>query len=168
MQYIDRQIVTMKKFLQLLFLFVIPVNSFSQSLADKMTGILNQISKNIPADQLFLHLDRNLYHTGDTIRFQAYIRDSQTGVFETQSKSLYVLLLNSDHITIDSARFRISYSTASGWLKVPEITPVGYYSILAFTSDQMNYDPRFAFNTPIKIDKINPDRINSDPKESRV
>jgi len=99
-----------------------------------MTGILNRIGNNIPADQLFLHLDRNLYHSGDTIRFKAYIRDSQTGVFETKSISLYALLLNSDHVTIDSARFRISYSTASGWLKVPEITPVGDYSILAFTS----------------------------------
>lgn len=43
---------------------------------------------------------------------------------------------------------------SSGWLKVPESTPDGYYSILAFTSDQMNYDPKFAFNTPVRIGKI--------------
>jgi hypothetical protein len=158
----------MKRFLQLLLLSVFSVISFSQSQTEKMTGILSQICKNIPADQLFLHFDRNLYHGGDTIRFQAYIRDSQTGVIETQSKSLYVLLLNSDHVTIDSARFRISYSTSSGWLKVPEITPLGYYSILAYTSDQMNFDPRFAFSTSIRIDKINPTRSNTEPEESKV
>ncbi len=158
----------MKRLLQLLLLSIISVNSFSQSQSERITGILNQIGKNMPADQLFLHLDRNLYHGGDTIRFQVYIRDSQTGVIETPSKSLYALLLNSDHVTIDSARFRISYSTASGWLKVPEITPIGYYSILAFTSEHMNYDPKFAFNTPIRIDKINPTRSNSEPEESKV
>jgi hypothetical protein len=158
----------MLRFFQLCFLFVISANSFSQNLAEKMTAILGQIGNNIPADQIFLHLDRNLYHGGDTIRFQAYIRDSQTGVFETPSKSLYVLLLNHAHVTIDSARFRISYSTASGWLKVPEIIPVGYFSILAYTSDQMNYDPVFAFNTPVRIDKINPARSNTEPEESKV
>jgi hypothetical protein len=129
-------------------------NILAQSVAVKMTDVLNRIGKNIPADQLFLHLDRNLYNGGDTIRFQAFIRDRQTGVIETPSISLYVLLLNSDHVTIDSARFRISYSTASGWLKVPEITTLGNYSILAYTSDQMNYSPEFAFRTPIRIDKI--------------
>jgi alpha-2-macroglobulin-like protein len=133
-----------------------------------MTGILNRIGSNIPADQLFLHLDRNLYHAGDTIRFKAYIRDSQTGVFETKSISLYALLLNSDHATIDSARFRISYSTASGWLKVPEITPVGDYSILAFTSGQMNYDPGFAFKTPVRVDRIRPVQHNNDSSVSQL
>jgi hypothetical protein len=116
-----------------------------------MTGILDLISNNQPSDQLFLHLDRNLYYTGDTIRFKAYIRDRQTGIFETKSISLYSLLLNSDHVTVDSARFRINYSTASGWLKVPETIPPGDYSILAFTSDQMNYSPDFAFRTPVRV-----------------
>ena len=158
----------MKRLLQILLLIVISVNSFSQNLAEEIAVILARIGNNIAADQLFLHLDRNLYHTGDTIRFQAYVRDYQTGVFETGSLSLHVLLLNSEHATIDSARFRISYSTASGWLKIPEITPVGYYSILSYTSDQMNYDPGFAYNTPIRIDKINPARTNTKPVESKL
>lgn len=127
-----------------------------------MTAILNRVADNLPADQLFLHLDRNLYNTGDTIRFQAFIRDRQTGVFETPSKSLYVFMLNYDHVTIDSARFRISYSTASGWLKVPELTALGSYSILAYTSDQMNYSPEFAFRTPVRIDKIGARKSNAD------
>jgi alpha-2-macroglobulin-like protein len=152
----------MNKLLQFLIIFFINVNSFSQSLTEEMNGLLGQIEKNIPADQLFLQLDRNLYHGGDTIRFKAYIRDNQTGIFETKSLSLYVLLLNSEHVTIDSARFRISYSTASGWLKVPDFTPLGYYSILAFTSDQMNYSPEFAFNSIIKIGKISLDRNETD------
>ncbi|MCE5346181.1 MAG: hypothetical protein LLG13_07845 [Bacteroidales bacterium] len=153
----------MKKLLHLLFLLLISVNSFSQSLKEEMTGILTQVGKSVPADQLFLHLDRNLYHAGDTIRFQAYIRDSQTGVIETKSSSLYALLINSNHVTIDSARFRIIYSTVSGWLKVPEIIPLGDYSILAFTSSQMNYSPEFAFLTPIKIDNILPVRDETKP-----
>jgi hypothetical protein len=101
----------MKKLLQVLFLLAISESAFSQNLTEKLTGILNRIGKSIPSDQLFLHLDRNLYHAGDTIRFQAYIRDSRTGVSGTESSALYTLLLNSNHVTIDSARFRIIASS---------------------------------------------------------
>src|SRR5512133_568268 len=140
----------MKKIFSFLIICMFSANIISQSVAGKMTDILHNISEKQPADQIFIHTDRNLYNTGDTIRFQAFIRDRQTGVIETPSISLFVILLNSDHVTIDSARFRISYSTASGWLKIPEITPLGNYSILAYTSDQMNYSTEFAFRTPIR------------------
>jgi hypothetical protein len=156
----------MQKVYQLCFLLIVTVNSFAQSPVTEINSRLEQSEKTRSPDQLFLHLDRNLYNSGDTIRFQAYISDSQTGINETPSKSLYALLLNSGHVTIDSARFRISYSMATGWLKVPDISPDGYYSILAFTSDQMNYDPRFAFTTPVRIDKINQSRNKAGPKDS--
>ena len=158
----------MNRILHILFIIQISLNVFPQNQTEELNSILKHIGNTTPADQLFLHLDRNLYHGGDTIRFQTYIRDRQTGVFETSSRSLYVLLLNSDNVTIDSARFRISYSTASGWLKVPEITPVGYYSILAYTSDQMNYDPEFAFSTTVRIDRINQAKASPEPEESDV
>ena len=106
----------MKSLLQFLFLLGFSASSFSQSLSEKLAGALYQTGKEIPSDQLFLHLDRNLYHPRDTIRFQAYIRDSRTGVFGTESSSLYALLINSDHVTIDSARFRIIYPAVPGWL----------------------------------------------------
>jgi hypothetical protein len=157
----------MKRILLILFLVQISLNAFPQNLKEKLNNILTRINEKTPADQLFLHIDRNLYYTGDTIRFQAYIRDSQTGVIETLSKSLYVLLLNSDHVTLDSARFRIAYSTSSGWLKVPDTIPVGFYSIVAFTSDQMNFDPKFAFNTPVRVEKIRNGRTSSEPLESK-
>ena len=97
----------MKKLLLLLFILPFVTGSFSQSLSDKLSDALYQIGKEIPSDQLFLHLDRNLYQPADTIRFQAYIRDGRTGIFGTESRTLYALLIDRDHITIDSARFRL-------------------------------------------------------------
>jgi hypothetical protein len=143
---------------QLLLFFMISASAFSQDPAEIMTGVLNRLGKNIPSDQLFLHLDRNLYHPGDTIRFQAFIRDSRTGEFTTESSSLYTLLLNSRHSTIDSARFRIDYPAIPGWLKVPETITPGDYTILSFTSNDMNYGPEYAFRTAVRIDNILPSR----------
>jgi hypothetical protein len=116
--------------------------------------IMNQIGKEISPDQIFIHFDRNLYYPADTIWFQAYIRDSRTGVFTTGSFSFYALLLNSQHLTIDSARFRIENATVSGWLKVPEETKAGDYSFLAFTSIDMNYKPEYAFSVPLRISRM--------------
>ncbi len=142
----------MKRILLLLFLFLVIRSSFAQGLKGKISAVLNQEGKEVPSDQLFLHLDRNLYHAGDTIRFQAYIRDSRTGDFTTESSAMYALLLNSENVTADSARFRIMYSSVSGWLRVPDDAPAGDYSILAFTSLDMNYSPDYAFSVPVKID----------------
>ena len=144
----------MKTLLRLLFLFSISGNTFSQSLTEEMTSVLIEVGKKIPSDKLFLHSDRNLYHPGDTIWFKAYIRDSRTGKFEAESSSLYVMLLNSGHFTIDSARFRIMYASVSAWLKVPDDAPAGDYSILAFTSGMMNYSPEYSFTSLVRIDKI--------------
>jgi hypothetical protein len=137
--------VLLLSFLQLL--------SFSQGLSDSLVISLSHVRNNQPSDQLFLHLDRNLYHPGDTIRFQAYVRDRKTGIIGSESISLYSLLLNQAHKTIDSARFRIIFSTSSGWLKIPPKTPSGNYSVLAYTSMMMNYDPEFVFSTPVRIDE---------------
>jgi len=143
----------MQKILLIVFLLTIQLDSYSQSLIDNLTNILSHRNSNLPADQVYLHLDRNLYYPGDTIRFGAYIRDRQTGIFDTKSISLYSLLLNSGNTTVDSARFRITNATASGWLKVSDEAPPGDYSILAFTGRMMNYDPEYVFSVPVRINK---------------
>ncbi len=145
----------MKRILLLPFLLMIFKISLSQGFAERITAVLNQVGKEIPSDQLFLHLDRNLYLAGDTIRFQAYIRDSRTCDFTTESSAMYALLLNTENATVDSARFRIMYSSVSGWLRVPDNALPGVYSVLAFTSLDMNYSPKYAFSAPVKIGNYN-------------
>jgi|WetSurMetagenome_2_1015567.scaffolds.fasta_scaffold00004_153 hypothetical protein len=135
------------------FLITSYCTCFSQSTADSLSARLNLFGQQLPADQVFIHTDRNIYYPGDTIHFQAYIRDRQTGVFETGSIALYAMLINENHRTIDSARFRIVNSTSSGWLKIPEAISEGDYSLLSFTSRMMNYDPEYIFSASLRIDR---------------
>jgi len=143
----------MKSYLSAIFLLFFTLSSFAQPETVRKIESLLKPASGIPADQVFLHIDRNLYQPGDTIRFQAYIRDRQTGIFETKSISLYVLILNSGHKTIDSARFRIENSTASGWLKIPYDAPLSDYSVLGFTSRMMNYNTIYVFSAPLIPDQ---------------
>ena len=77
-------------------------------------------------------------------------------MFGTESSSLYALVINSDHKTIDSARFRIIYPAVPGWLTIPGKILPGDYSVLAFTSSDINFSPKYAFSTPVRIDNLLP------------
>ncbi|MFN8241258.1 MAG: hypothetical protein U0X39_10995 [Bacteroidales bacterium] len=122
----------------------------------------------IPADKVFLHVDRNLYKQGDTIRFTAYIRDRQTGIYETKSSTLICMVISPASKTADSSRFRISGATASGWLHIPVDATPGIYSVTAFTANMMNYNNRYVFRTPVKVEKQGrPGKSNTEILTSR-
>ncbi len=156
----------MKYFASILLISGICCISYSQELKDQLSDILKKAWNDIPVDQLFVDSDRNLYHPGDTIWFEAYVRDRRSGIMETESASLYVILLDSELKTADSARFRINLPAVPGWLKVPEEALPGDYTLLAFTSNQMNYNPEYAFNVPLRIDNLVPSMKISSAKDN--
>ncbi len=112
-----------------------------------LTAQQNVVSR----DQLFVQLDRNIYRPGDTIYFQAYVRDRFTGNFQSGSVSLYALLYNEKKTTTDSARFRIDNATSSGWMAIPMKAETGKYHFTAFTSLMQNYDPADAFQLDLYV-----------------
>lgn len=107
--------------------------------------------KNTCQDQLFVHLDRNVYLPGDTLYFQAYVRNRYTTLFNSESTSLYALLTNEQQAMVDSSRFRIDNSTASGWMVLPPAAVPGNYHFTAFTSGMQNNDPLEAFQLDLKV-----------------
>ena len=157
----------MKKTLISLVFLLFHIFIFSQNLNSNFSNLLEISSKHEPIDQVFLHLDRNLYCPGDTVRFQAYIRARNSGIFETKSISLYVLLVDANYNTIDSARFRIINSTVSGWLEVPDSVLQNNYKVVAFTSTAINYDPEFVFTTQIRIKESLPGLNNKEIKTDK-
>ena len=126
-------------------------------------------------DQVFVHTDRNMYNPGDTIHFQAYIRDRFTNIFESNSVSFYAILFNDTMKMIDSSRFKIENSTSSGWMTIPLNAKLGKYHFVAFTSMMQNFDPMDAFqldlfvnakdNMPEKVE-ITFDKENYQPGET--
>ena len=112
--------------------------------AEKQLALMQ---KSVGRDQVFVQLDRNSYRPGDTIFFQAYVRNRFTGNFESSCASLYALLCNEKRIIADSARYRLDNATASGWMVVPAKAETGLYRFVAFTGTMQNYSPRQRFPT---------------------
>ena len=167
-------------FLICLFFLVYSIPAFTQStdfLNDKVINsateelvpfavptiekYLTSQQKSKGSDQLFVQLDRNIYKPGDTIYFKAYVRDRFTSIFETKSVSMYALLFNESKAMADSSRFKISNSSTSGWMVIPEKAEFGKYHFVAFTSAMQNYDPADAFQLDLYVKKrsSNPDKI---------
>ena len=107
--------------------------------------------KNRCSDEVFVHTDRNMYAPGDTIYFQAYIRDRFTNLFESKSVALYAILFNDKQMVVDSARFRIDKFTSSGWLAIPSIAETGKYRFIAFSGKMQNFDPEDAFRLDLTV-----------------
>ncbi len=102
-------------------------------------------------DQVFVHLDRNIYSPGDTILFKAYVMNRFTGDFGSKSNSLYALLYNEKHVVADSSRFRIEGSGTAGWMVIPENASAGKYHFAAFTSFMQNFDSHDAFQLDLYV-----------------
>lgn len=121
---------------------------------------LIQSQKNNCNDQLFVQTDRNMYIPGDTIHFQAYIRDRFNGFFESNSTSLYTILFNDKHAMTDSSRFKIENSAASGWMIIPSTAEQGKYHLVSFTDKMQNFDPENAFQLDLSVRKIASEAVN--------
>lgn len=130
-------------------------DSDSELAESPLEEYLTYQQKSTSKDQVFVHLDRNIYKPGDTIFFQAYVRDRFTGNFESRSVALYVLLFNEKKIMIDSSRFKINNFTSSGWMAIPIKAEVGKYHFVAFTGMMQNFDPADAFQLDLHVKELN-------------
>ena len=112
---------------------------------------LFSIQKKESTDQVFVQTDRNMYSPGDTLHFQAYVRNRFTNVFKSSGSALYAIIFNEKHIIADSSRFKINGYTASGWMTIPAEAEKGKYHFVAFTSSMQNYDPAESFGLELTV-----------------
>jgi len=130
---------------------VVNSNSFNQGV-EKLNKYLISLQSKTSPDQVFVHTDRNLYSPGDTVHFQAYIRNAVSGEIESASTSLYTMLFNEQHEIADSSRFKVFGATSAGWMAIPRKAKLGKYRLVAFTSMMQNEDPDNAFKIELKVD----------------
>jgi len=140
------------------------IEAYSTSNISPIEKYLVSQQNSTSRDQVFVHTDRNMYAPGDTIRFQTYIRDRYTNVFQSTSASLYALLFNDRNIVTDSSRFKIDKSTSSGWMTIPDNAQTGKYHFVAFTGKMENYDPADAFQLDIYVKEKAKNQVKAETK----
>jgi hypothetical protein len=124
------------------------------------------ISPKINAQEIvFVHLDKSVIVSGESIFFKAYLLNVNTIIPNTASQILYIQI--TDPVSNKNLIFRSDIAengSCKGTIPIPDTLNTGYYLLTAYTNGMRNFNPGQAFATRILV--INqarniPDELNS-------
>jgi len=122
--------------------------------ASKLSRIiqaLEQFTKNIPHEKVYLHFDNTSYYQDDNIWFKCYITSPQLQANDL-SKTLYVELLNPGGEVVGKRILKIENGQCHGDFTLNH-TPFysGYYEVRAYTKYMLNFGEDVIFSRLIPV-----------------
>jgi hypothetical protein len=132
-----------------LFLFIVPAG-----LSGQYKGSVEEyvrLSQGLPAEKVFLHIDRPSYIQGDTIWFKAYSWYGYDQIPDTISSVLYVDLLNHEGKVNQKRKLLIQNGTSNGDFILDTIISPGIYTLRAYTRRMQNLNTGDPFYQSVTI-----------------
>ncbi len=133
--------------LLLLSLFILP--SLSAQLDVPKYLELNR-EQDLP-EKVFLHTDKQIYASGESIWMAIYLLDGQTHIAGTYSSTIYVELKNVQGESISDLKVISNQGHASASLTLSDTLQEGNYALLAYTEYQRNGEIERIFKKKIKV-----------------
>lgn len=112
---------------------------FLKELADKLLAYQEYTSK----DKVYLHFDKKFVEPGETLWFNAYIRDAKTFQPSIKSEVVYVELLSPKGSVEKSLTLIAQEGLAAGEFELPKTMKGGLYKVKAYTKWQQNNNTFF-------------------------
>mgnify|MGYP006988855979 CR=1 FL=1 len=100
---------------------------------------LDLFGRNIPQEEVYLHLDNTCYFAGDTLYFKAYVRRSDTGKLTNLSQLLYAELWNQEGYMQERHLVRLRNGQGTGSFVLADTIYGGFYELRAYTRWQLNW-----------------------------
>ena len=100
---------------------------------------LELFGRNIPQEEVFVHMDNTCYFAGDTLYFKAYVRRSDTGKLTNLSKLLYAELWNQEGYMLERRLVRLKDGQGTGSFILGDSLYGGFYELRAYTRWQLNW-----------------------------
>lgn len=91
------------------------------------------------AENVYLHVDRSRYISGEDIWFKAYVINPSTNKLSLNTNNLHVEITDHDGDIIQARTVRISKGTGHGDFSLDDSIPSGRYRIRAYTNHMRNY-----------------------------
>lgn len=118
-----------------------------------LTSILNGFSQELPAEQIHVHLQKNIYLAGEAIHFKLYCLNSNDLKLSKTSKVAYVELIGENGFPVAQTDIILESGMGKGGFVISSQLPTGNYAINAYTHwmktsspDFINISPLFIFN----------------------
>ena len=100
---------------------------------------LELFGKNMPQEEVFLHMDNTCYFAGDTLYFKAYVRRSDTGKLTNLSQLLYTELWNQEGYMLERHLIKLKDGQGTGSFVLNDSLYGGFYELRAYTRWQLNW-----------------------------
>lgn len=142
----------------ILLIFCISIHLSAQnndSIINKLSqyvGIVDQFSRNLPQEKVYLHFDNSTYYQGDDIWFNCYLVTSGQHEASTLSKTLYVELLNPGGEVINKQILKVENGQCHGNFtlnKLPFYS--GFYEVRAYTKYMLNFGEDVIFSRTFAV-----------------
>jgi hypothetical protein len=102
-------------------------------------------------EKVYLHLDKPVYATGETLWFKAYLVDGMQHRPDSASKVLYVELLSPQRRVVARRTLRLQGGLAHGDLLLPDTVRAGTYLLRAYTAWMRNAGAEFIYQRRLTV-----------------
>ncbi len=123
----------------------------------------NQIKeeKNQPSEDIYVHLAKTFYLSGEILWFKIYLTDSRVSLPSLVSKVAYVEILDASNKPVSQAKIAIDSGMGLGSISLPTFISSGNYTFIAYTNTQKNRNSlETAFHSVIQIFNINKQSVS--------
>ncbi len=125
-------------------------------LNDQIATILDYHNRNGYGEHVYLDMDRDLWFSGDDIRFSIFLTESKYHVPQALSRIVSVELLDPTNQPLVREKFIIDESAGAGIIHIPENLATGNYTLRAYTNWMRNGRPEYYYHGTVTI--VNPER----------
>ncbi|MDO7874934.1 TonB-dependent receptor plug domain-containing protein [Hymenobacter sp. ASUV-10] len=121
---------------------------------DVVRRVLQQVGDyyaNTLPEKAYLHLDKPVYATGETIWFSGYVVDAQRHLPDSLSKVLYVDLLSPERKVVARRTLRLHQGRTEGDIALSDSLAAGTYLLRAYTSWMRNAGDDFIYSRRLQV-----------------
>lgn len=117
----------------------------------KIIATFQRYLAELPEEKIYLHQDREIYASGETIWFKAYLTQGTFHLPSTLSSTVYVELIDTQNQLIQKEVIYSPGGFGSGQLQLPDSLPSGTYLLRAYTQWMKNFGEEYFYQRPIKV-----------------
>ncbi len=139
----------MQKIKQKINLTVIISLFFIQAKTQQIDSMLNVYKENFQQEKLYIHFDRGIYSSGETVWYKAYLMAGNE--LSDCSRNFYVDWYDNNGKIIKHTIAPIFESSARGQFDVPANYKGEWLHIKAYTKWMLNFDTAFLYENDIRI-----------------
>ncbi|WP_162996744.1 hypothetical protein [Mucilaginibacter kameinonensis] len=104
-----------------------------------MKSMLDSITRQNPAEKIYLQLDKSIYTPGDTLWFKAYLFNAPTLNLSAKSAVMYVSIVTDSNTVEKRLRLPVENGLSWGNISLKDL-PAGTYTLVAYTQWLQNFN----------------------------